>query len=75
MIVLELLHLKMEVSVSEPCHGKQTVFFNLKSPYISWLDLSIRIPMLWVSDRYKYFYSYSAGIGFRRRPQTTDFDV
>ena len=26
----------------------------------------IWIPMLWVSDRYKYVYSYSAEIDFRR---------
>ena len=36
---------------------------------INVLDSSFRfiwIPMLWVYDRYKYFYSYSAGIYFRR---------
>ena len=43
----------------------------------------IWIPMLWVYGHYKYFYSYSAGIVFRRqnltstiwRLQTSDSDV
>ena len=38
----------------------------------------IWIPMLWVYDLYKYFYSYSAGMDFRRQNltlQSSDSDV
>ena len=35
-------------------------------------------PMLWIYDHYKYFYSYSAGIDFRRQDRrqilTTNVD-
>ena len=31
----------------------------------------ILIPLLWVYDHYKYFYSYSAGIDFRRQSLTS----
>ena len=30
--------------------------------------------MLWVYDQYKYFYSYSAGIDFRRQILTSEDD-
>ena len=34
----------------------------------------IWIPMLWVNGHYKYSYSYSAGIDFRRQNLTTKVD-
>ena len=49
-------------------HGDQG-FFQFEI-IINVLDSSfrfIRIPMLWVYCNYKYFYSYSVGIDFRRQ--------
>ena len=34
----------------------------------------IWIPILWVYDQYKYVYSYSAGIDFRRQNLTSKVD-
>ena len=54
-------------------HGEQWGFFQIKI-IINVLVSSfwfIWIPMLWVYENYKYFYSYSAGIDFSRQNLTS----
>ena len=63
-----------EISLYKPWRPK--VFSNLKSSKMSYSALWIPTCMLLIYGHYKYVYSYSAGIDFRRRNlQTSDSDV
>ena len=66
--------LSTEILSYKPWRSKG--FFQFEN-IINVLVSSVRfiwIPILWVYDRYKYAYFYSAGIDFRRHNLTSDSD-